>query len=112
MIYVANWPMTRIEAWNTLLKARAIENLCYVVGVNRTGMDGRGVEYNGNSAIIGPKGDPIFQLEGMEFIRTTEISANSLLAFRDNFPAYLDGDDFSIEFETFESTDLLSGKSQ
>jgi predicted amidohydrolase len=102
LIYVANWPTIRIDAWNTLLKARAIENLSYVVGVNRVGIDGNGVEHNGNSSIISPKGDAIFVSEGMEAIKTLQISANSLHAFRDKFPAYLDGDDFTIENEEFE----------
>lgn len=111
LVYIANWPTARIDAWNALLKARAIENLSYVAGVNRIGMDGNGVEYNGSSAIISPKGETIFTIEGMESIRTTEINANSLHAFRDKFPAHLDADEFNIEFEQFEETDFLSGLS-
>jgi len=102
LIYVANWPTIRIDAWSTLLKARAIENLSYVVGVNRFGIDGNGVEHNGSSSIVSPKGDLIFVSEGMETIKTLQISSNSLQSFRDKFPAYLDGDDFSIENEEFE----------
>jgi omega-amidase len=109
-IYVANWPVTRIDAWNTLLKARAIENLSYVVGVNRIGQDGNGIEYNGNSAVISPKGDAIYTNEGMEQSKTVEISANSLQAFRDRFPAYVDADEFSIEFEQLEERDILPGQ--
>jgi omega-amidase len=109
MIYVANWPTIRIDAWNTLLRARAIENLSYVVGVNRIGQDGAGVEYNGNSAVISPKGEAIFTNEGMETTRTIELSANSLHAFRDRFPAYLDADDFNIEFEEYEESDQVTG---
>jgi predicted amidohydrolase len=109
MIYVANWPMIRINAWDTLLKARAIENLSYVVGVNRVGIDGNDIEYDGHSSIISPKGDTIFSIESSEAVRTTEISANSLHAFRDKFPAYLDADEFSIEFEQFEESDHLAG---
>jgi omega-amidase len=111
MIYVANWPTTRIEAWDTLLKARAIENLSYVVGVNRIGQDDNGVEYNGHSSIISPKGDAIWTNEGTETIRTMELNANSLHAFRDRFPAYMDGDDFTIETEQYEEKDYLSGLS-
>lgn len=102
LIYVANWPTARVEAWSALLKARAIENLSYVVGVNRVGVDGNSVEYNGNSSIISPKGDVIFVSEGTETIKTMQLSANSLHAFRDKFPAYLDADEFSIENEAFE----------
>jgi predicted amidohydrolase len=108
-VYVANWPTTRIDAWNTLLKARAIENLSYVVGVNRVGQDGNGIEYNGHSAIISPKGDAIFSNDDMETTRTLELSANSLHSFRDRFPAYLDADDFTIEFEEYEENDFVPG---
>ena len=113
MIYVANWPQIRIGAWDTLLKARAIENMSYVVGVNRVGIDGNDLEYNGHSSIISPKGDNIFTIEGSETVRTTEISANSLQNFRDKFPAYYDADEFSIEFEQFEEEDydFASGNS-
>ncbi|HEY9007570.1 amidohydrolase [Ohtaekwangia sp.] len=106
-IYVANWPTIRIDMWDTLLKARAIENLSYVVGVNRIGQDDQGVEYNGHSSIISPKGDVIYTNEGAEAIRTMELSANALHAFRDRFPAYMDADDFTIEFEEYEASDYL-----
>jgi predicted amidohydrolase len=107
-IYVANWPTTRSEAWATLLKARAIENLSYVVGVNRIGQDGNGVEHSGHSAIISPKGEAIFTNDEMESSRTIELSTNSLEAFRDRFPAYLDGDDFSLESEEYEERETSS----
>ncbi len=109
MIYVANWPTTRINAWDTLLRARAIENVSYAAGVNRIGQDGAGVEHSGHSAIISPKGETIYINEGMDSSRTTELSANSLLAFRDRFPALLDADDFSIEFEEYEESDQITG---
>jgi predicted amidohydrolase len=105
-IYLANWPMVRINAWDTLLKARAIENLCYTVGVNRVGTDGNAVEYNGQSTMVNPKGEPIFTLEGMEAIKTMEISGNSLQAYRDKFPAFMDADDFSIEMEHIPEEDF------
>ena len=109
LIYVANWPMVRSNAWEALLPARAIENLSYAVGVNRVGIDGNGIEYNGQSSIIGPKGDSIFKVEGIESIKTIELSSNALQAYRDRFPAYLDADDFSIEAEAFEERDSLMG---
>jgi omega-amidase len=102
LIYVANWPMVRSSVWETLLRARAIENLSYSVGVNRVGIDGNGIEYNGQSSIIGPKGDQVFSVEGVESIKTIELSANALQAYRDRFPTFLDADDFSIEAEAFE----------
>jgi predicted amidohydrolase len=95
--------------WDTLLRARAIENVSYVVGVNRIGLDGQGVEYNGHSSVISPKGDAIFSNEGDEIARTIELNANSLHSFRDRFPAFMDADDFSIEFEAFEESDHLAG---
>lgn len=104
-VYVANWPKVRINAWDTLLKARAIENLSYVVGVNRVGLDGKGIEYNGLSTIVNPKGEPVFAVEGMEAIKTVEISGNSLQAYRDKFPAFLDADDFSVEVEPIPEED-------
>lgn len=111
MVYVANWPTARIEAWDILLRARAIENLSYVVGVNRIGIDGNGIEYNGHSAVISPKGEHIVINTDTETVRTVELNANSLHAFRDRFPAYLDADEFTIEFEQFEESDHLTGLS-
>jgi omega-amidase len=108
MVYVANWPTTRIDQWDTLLKARAIENLSYVAGVNRIGQDENGVEYNGHSSIISPKGELIYTNEGMETTRTLELSANSLQAFRDRFPAFMDADEFTIEFEQYEESDSFA----
>lgn len=111
LIYVANWPKVRANAWDTLLKARAIENLSYVVGVNRVGMDGNGVEHSGNSGIIGPKGEPIFTVDSVEAVKTIELNAHSLQAYRDRFPAFLDADDFTIESEEYEERDQLFGLS-
>ena len=111
LVYVANWPQVRANAWETLLRARAIENLSYVVGVNRVGTDELGVEHSGNSSIISPKGESIFTVEGEEAIKTIELSANSLQAYRDRFPAFLDADDFTIESEEYEERDQLSGLS-
>ncbi len=105
MVYVANWPTVRVGAWESLLKARAIENLSYVVGVNRVGVDGNRIEYNGKSSINSPKGETIFSVEGIEAVRTTVLSANSLQAYRDKFPALMDADDFTIEFEKVPEED-------
>jgi omega-amidase len=105
LVYVANWPQVRIQAWDTLLKARAIENLSYVVGVNRVGTDGKGIDYNGNSAIIGPKGDTIFSGMEEEAVKTITLNANSLQAYRDKFPALIDADDFNMEIGEYEEQD-------
>ncbi|MBN2484381.1 MAG: nitrilase family protein [Bacteroidales bacterium] len=96
LIYSANWPASRIEAWETLLKARAIENQCYVVGVNRTGTDGNAVEYNGNSAVYGPDGKTIVHLGNQEIYATAELSLDKLINFRKSFPALSDADKFKI----------------
>ncbi len=110
LLYVANWPTARVDAWDALLKARAIENLSYVAAVNRVGIDGNGIEYNGHSTIVSPKGEQVFISEGVEMIKTIELNAHSLQAFRDRFPAYLDADDFSVEMGEFEE-DFLTGLS-
>lgn len=105
LVYVANWPQVRANAWDTLLRARAIENLSYVAGVNRVGIDGKGVEYSGNSMVIGPKGDYIFSVEGVEEVKTIQLNANSLQAYRDKFPALLDADDFNLEIGEYEENE-------
>jgi omega-amidase len=102
LVYVANWPQVRIQAWDTLLKARAIENLSYVVGVNRVGTDGKGIEYNGSSAILGPKGETIYSSIGEEVVKTMQLNAHALQNYRDKFPALLDGDDFNLEIGEYE----------
>jgi len=97
LIYVANWPKARREVWKTLLKARAIENQCYVIGVNRVGNDGMGIEYSGDSVVIDPKGSTISQLpENNEATGTASISLSELQVFRSKFPVHFDADDFTI----------------
>ncbi len=97
LIYIANWPEARISAWETLLKARAIENLSYVVGVNRVGKDGHDIYYNGSSAFIDPKGEVLWEQQEREAIKTLTIEASSLITFREKFPALLDADKFKIQ---------------
>jgi omega-amidase len=92
-IYVANWPAVRSDAWQTLLKARAIENLCYVVGVNRVGIDGNGMEYDGKSSVFDFKGNQLDNhINYSEGISIVTLDLESLVEFRKNFPAYLDAD--------------------
>jgi predicted amidohydrolase len=79
--------------------------LSYVVGVNRVGLDGKGIEYNGLSTIVNPKGEAVFSVEGMEAVKTIEISGNSLQSYRDKFPAFMDADDFSVEVEPIPEAD-------
>ncbi|HOW10260.1 MAG TPA: amidohydrolase [Bacteroidales bacterium] len=97
LINSANWPTRRQDVWNILLKARAIENQCYVAGVNRTGIDGSGIKYTGESVILGPGGETIASdTSGNEGIIYGEISQSELSDFRRKFPVLNDGDDFTI----------------
>ncbi len=96
LIYVANWPAARTDVWDTLLKARALENQCYCVGVNRIGTDGMNVEYNGHSAMYDFKGKPLNQISETPGLYSVEIHLNKLKEFRMKFPAYLDNDPFTI----------------
>lgn len=96
-VFVANWPASRANAWKTLLRARAIENLSYVVGVNIVGQDGNQLSYSGDSALISFKGEDLLNLGNQERIQTGEIFKNELENFRTNFPAYLDADSFELK---------------
>ena len=96
LIFVANWPTPRKNAWSTLLKARAMENLAYCIGVNRIGSDNNGMLYSGSSAIIDFKGDTIFENEDGDVIKTETLSKDNLDAFREKFPAQSDADNFDI----------------
>lgn len=97
LIYVANWPASRIKVWNTLLVARAIENMCYVCGVNRVGEDGNGLKHNGNSKMINPKGEELTSIALGEDIETVSISKEELSTFRAKFPVWKDADKFEIK---------------
>lgn len=90
LLAVANWPEARINAWNTLLPARAIENLSYVAAVNCTGTDSNGYQYDGSSAVYDYKGKEIGKRSG-EFIYAS-LSADKLATFREKFPAWKDAD--------------------
>lgn len=97
MINVANWDKSRINVWNTLLKARAIENQCYTIGVNRIGNDGSGSAYNGNSSIIDYKGNPIIELGNNCEVGKAVLSYSSLHSFRSKFNTLADIDNFDIK---------------
>lgn len=97
VIYIANWPAARIQAWDILLQARAIENLSFTLGVNRTGKDGNDIPYNGHSAIYDPLGGNILRMNGEQGIRSVQLSGEKLLEAREKFPVYLDGDQFAIK---------------
>lgn len=96
-IYVANWPERRSLPWQILLKARAIENLSYIVGVNRIGKDGNQIEHSGDSAVINFKGEEISHIKPhQETHETIELSKEDLNKFRKVFPAQLDADKFTV----------------
>lgn len=95
-IYVANWPAPRVNAWTTLLQARAIENVAYVAGVNRVGEDENGMSYVGESAVNDFKGNPLFFNHKEEVIQTVTLDWEALQKFRQKFPAQLDADEFTI----------------
>jgi len=95
-IYVANWPAVRANAWNTLLRARAIENLAYVAGVNRIGTDRNLIAYQGDSALISFLGEDLLNLAAKNSIQTYSISKSDLLEFRTKFPTDLDADHFEL----------------
>ena len=97
LIYVANWPAARSSAWQTLLSARAIENLSYAVGVNRVGTDGNQVVYDGHSAVIDFGGKMLFGEKDTEVVTTQTLSMNALQKFRESFPVHQDADGFSLE---------------
>ncbi len=97
LVYVANWPASRIEQWETLLKARAIENQAYVVGVNRIGTDGNGFIYSGNSLVIDFKGQILHKSpENQEDIPTLTLSFDKLKIARQKFPFLKDRDEFVL----------------
>lgn len=99
LVYVACWPEPRRYPWSTLLKARAIENLSYVIGVNRAGEEPGNV-YSGDSVVIDYTGHPMVEAEPyVENIRTVTLEMDPLLEFRRKFPAFMDADDYSIRID-------------
>ncbi|WP_312929408.1 amidohydrolase [Stutzerimonas nitrititolerans] len=97
LFYTANWPAARRKAWNRLLPARAIENLCFVAGVNRVGEDGKGYPYSGDSQVLDFLGDPLLEAGDGDGVFRCTLRAVDLAAFRERFPAYRDGDDFELK---------------
>ena len=97
IIYCANWPSPRAYAWSTLLRARAIENVAYCVGVNRTGADGAGNPHPGASAVLDFMGQPVLELGSEPMVATVGIDLDAMRDWRDKFPAHLDADVFTLE---------------
>jgi len=97
LLYVASWPTSRVEAWRALLRARAIENQCYVAAVNRVGSD-PSCTYCGGSALIDPYGHTIAECaDNQEGLEQAQIDMEALQAFRKKFPVLNDGDKFIME---------------
>ena len=96
LLYVANWPERRSHAWKTLLCARAIENQCYVIGVNRVGVDGNNVSHSGNSLVIDPLGEVLYHMADEEDIFTITLQKEWLNDVRKKFPFWKDADDFNF----------------
>jgi omega-amidase len=96
ILWVANWPAARRYAWQTLLRARAIENLACVIGVNRSGVDGNAIPYAGDSVALDALGQPLIEFGALTQVATTCLDAAALSAHRQRFPAQLDADRFRI----------------
>lgn len=95
LIYLANWPESRKNVWEALLKARAIENLCYVIGVSRVGKDGNQINHTGQSMVFDYKGIEILRLpENVDTIGSVSLNKDELNRFRCTFPVHLDADKF------------------
>jgi omega-amidase len=96
LLYVASWPKPRINAWNILLKARAIENMCYVVGVNRIGRDGNNYEYTGHSQVVDFLGNYLEEPFEEEIIKIITLDQNKMLETRNKLNFLEDKDQFEL----------------
>lgn len=96
LICVANWPAVRVEPWKALLKARAIENMAYTIGVNRIGIDDYDLEYNGNSKVFDPIGEELKLKTKSKNLLQTEISLQTVKDYRNNFGFLKDKDEFTL----------------
>jgi predicted amidohydrolase len=96
LVYVANWPERRNHAWKTLLQARAIENQCYVIGVNRVGNDGNQIYHSGDSMVINPMGEILYHKAHDEDVHTITLDKSKLEEVRKNLPFWKDADGFIV----------------
>jgi omega-amidase len=96
LIYVANWPIVRVNAWDALLKARAIENMCYVIGVNRIGKDANGHQYNGHSQVVDYLGNYCIEPFETEEQKSTIINQREMLETRKKLNFLNDQDEFEV----------------
>ena len=96
LVYVANWPERRNHAWKTLLQARAIENQCYVVGVNRVGLDGNNINHTGDSMVVDALGQPLYHKAEKEDVCTITLDKKNLQEIREKLPFWKDADPFIL----------------
>ena len=99
LLFTANWPERRIDAWDTLLRARAIENQCYTAAVNRVGEDGKGIRYPGHSAVYGPLGETVAFLDDGERCQSATIDPDHLNHIRSALPFLPDRDEFEMKIK-------------
>lgn len=100
VLCVANWPAARQQAWDTLVRARAIENQSFLAAVNIVGRDGNGVDYSGGSVVVDPEGRTLTAAGSDEGVFTATIEKTALDAYRQQFPAWQDADDFTLNEDT------------
>ncbi len=96
LFYVASWPAARVSAWDALLPARAIENLSYSIGVNRVGVDGNQIPYNGHSGVYNFKGEKMLDLGEQDQVQVISLDSKALEEYRSKFPAWKDADPFIL----------------
>ena len=96
LLCVANWPAARQAAWNTLLRARAVENQCYVLAVNRVGRDGNNIAYAGGSAAYDAEGAALAEVFDDQTVATVSLDFDGLCSYRERFPAWRDADEFEV----------------
>ena len=97
-VFIANWPSLRAAQWRLLMPARAVENQCYVIGVNRAGKDGNGLAYSGDSSIIDPLGKILFHQSDTPCIHTERLSYDRIREYRETFAAWQDADGDAVCF--------------
>ena len=96
LLYVANWPERRVQAWKYLLIARAIENQCYTIGLNRVGNDGKDIYHSGDSMAVDALGNIIYHKEHTEDVTTIELHYEELHKLRESLPFLKDADSFEV----------------
>ncbi|WP_304196835.1 amidohydrolase [Flavobacterium alvei] len=97
LLYVANWPKVRIQAWDILLKARSVENMCYTIGVNRVGLDNNNFEHDGHSQVVDFMGNYVLEPQENEGVFVIELNKEKLLEARNRLGFLNDKDSFDLK---------------